>query len=971
MSQPQQVNLKLKGLYTAPNDFSGVPEGALEIADNCVIDYDNLLESRRGFEFVPGNLPLNSDRIYRWANYQNVRIVKYAADQLGYYSGGAYIPYSGTYANPDDVLAKSRFFQANQNLYISSAAGVYKLDAYNSTPAKAGVPKGLDLQLALTGSSGFFVTNETASVTGTTVSASPSLSVLSSTDNISVGQIISGTGIPAGTTVSSITQAALVLSTTGTLTAGSTSMTAVPLNAGLAVNQFILGSGIPSDTRITAIAGAGPYTITMSHAATQSAAGVAVSFYSDPIVTMSANASASGTVTLSFSDGAQVGYRALFGIRDANNNVLLGAPTQFTAIANNSGGTRNVQVTFSIPSGITTSHFYQVYRTPQTASQSIVPTDDEQLVYEGNPSGADLSNGYIQITDNTPDSLRGAFLYTSTSQEGISQANEQPPFCKDFCQFRDFAIYFNVKTRQRKKLTILAVGSPSGIQINDTLTIGGVVFTAKATETIASGEFAVVTSGTPSQNITDTANSLVRVINRYASNTVFYAFLISGPTDLPGQLLIEERGYGAASFALTSSRGGAYTPALPTSGTTVSTAQDVYKNGVMISKQGQPEAVPSTNLLFAGDAAQEGLRCIPTREYVFFLKQDGIFRGTGTTPSAFQISPFDLTTKLICPDSAVSLSNQIYGFFDEGACTVSDTGVQVISRAIETDLKQIAVQAPTEVTTYGFGVAYDTDHKYILSLPISAGDTFTRQQYVYNVATSLWTRWTRSATSGFVDPIEDKLYLGNNSDTASVERKNLTYTDFVDESFAVNIVSFTDAVIQLTSAVGIVAGDILYQSGTVFSIITLVDELTGIVVVEDELTWALGAASVQAAIENEVQWKPIVAGNPMYVRQYSEGIILFKRTRFNFGVIKFYTDISQAFEEVPLVGDLVTGWGLFPWGEAAWGGSNRSRMIRFLVPQEKQMGSLLTVNLNIRNGYSGFSTEGLSMSFNMVNQEAS
>ena len=534
MPQEQQVNLKVKGLYTAPNDFTGVPDGALDQADDVVIDHDNLVESRRGFDYLSGTLPLVSDRINRFTTYQGTKIIQYGASSLAYYNAGWNL-YSGSFSAPDSVLAKVRFYEANQNLYISTSTGVYKLDAYTNTPAKAGIPKGLDLQLALTGASGFLGVNSAVITTGTTTSASPNLTVLGTTSGITVGQYVSGSGITAGTTVSSITASATIVTTTGTTTAGSTSLSALPLNTGITANQFITGTGIPSGTRVVSISGAGPYTVVMSQSASASGTTVPVSFASDPIVTLSANSSASASgVNLTFSAGSQVGYRALFGIRDANNNLIYGAPTQFTSVANNTGATANVQVTFSIPSGITTSHFYQVYRSAQTAGSTIIPIDDEQLVYEGNPTSGDLSNGYIQITNSTPDSLRGLPLYTGSSQEGISQQNEPPPFCKDFCAFKNFGIYANVQNPQRKKLTILSVAGTSGIAIGDTLVIAGVTFTAQASETVSSGYFQVFSSGTPAQNIANTANSLIKVINRYTANTATYAYLLSGPTDLPG-----------------------------------------------------------------------------------------------------------------------------------------------------------------------------------------------------------------------------------------------------------------------------------------------------------------------------------------------------------------------------------------------------------------------------------------------------
>lgn len=974
MAQEQQINLKLKGLYLASNDFSGVPDGALDEANNIVIDEDNLGEPRRGFQQLVGTLPLVSDRINRFTNYQGFKVVQYRDSKVASYNAGVYTTYSGTFNHPDPSLAKLRFVEAQQNLFWSTSAGIIKLDAIGNVPAAAGIPKGLDLQLALTGSSGFFGTNEAATVTGNTTNLSANLTFLSSIDGIIVGQIVFGTGIPAGTTVSSITPSVTTLITTGDITAGSASMTNVPTSSGLTVGNFISAAGVPEGTRITVIAGAGPYTITMSNAAIATTTAVPVTFSSDPVVTMSANATATATVSITFSEGSQVGYRLIFGKRDANNNVPVGSPSQFAVISNTTGATTNVQLTSSIPSGITTSHFYQAYRTNQTASTAISPSDDEQLVHEATVTSTDLTNGYVQFTDSTPDSLRGANLYTSTNEEGISQANDPPPYAKDFCLFRNFGIYVNVKSKQRKKLTILAVGAPSGVQIGNTLTIGGITFTAAAAEVIATGTFQVFTTGTAAQNIADTANSLIRVINRYATNTVTYAYLLSGPNDLPGQMLLEERGTGGSSFAITASANGtAYSPALPTSGTTVSSSQDIYKNGVMIAKEGQFEAVPQINLIFAGTASAEILRIIPLREYALILKQDGIYRLTGTSLSSMQIQPFDVTVNLIAPDTAVSLSNEVWGLFDQGVCSISDTGTNVRSRPIENVTKMLVSLAPTAVKTVSFGIAYETDRKYILSLPSSSGDTSTNQQYIFHTFTNAWTRWTRTATAGTVDKVDDRIYFGNSdSNTASYERKDNTYTDYVDESFGVSITASSGKTITLNSVTGITVGDVLYQSSSAASIITSINLGAIQVTVADTLTWTVAAASILPAINSTIQWKPMVAGNPAYVRQYSEGNIVFKRARFNTGAVNMYSDVSQGFESTPLItGFTVATWGTFPWGNQPWGGVNRPRSARFLVPQNKQMCSQLSARLELRNGYSNWAVEGLTMSYNDVNQEVS
>ena len=57
----QELKLKIRGLYTHPNDLSEVPDGALAIADNIVIDEESVAASRRGFDNA-FDLPSGGDR---------------------------------------------------------------------------------------------------------------------------------------------------------------------------------------------------------------------------------------------------------------------------------------------------------------------------------------------------------------------------------------------------------------------------------------------------------------------------------------------------------------------------------------------------------------------------------------------------------------------------------------------------------------------------------------------------------------------------------------------------------------------------------------------------------------------------------------------------------------------------------------------------------------------------------------------
>lgn len=905
----QLLQVRHKGIYTSPNEFSSVPDGALLKANNCILTVDNILESRRGFDRI-SVLPDSADRFSRFEVYQDVIMATYSNSKLAYKNGATFTALSGTYADPDSLLARRRFLLANSCLYMTTAAGIYKQDAYNATPTLAGMYKGLDLQLTLDSS------------TGTAVAA----------DN-------------------------------------------------------------------------------------------------------------------------QLAYRVLWGIRDAQNNLILGPPSGIAIIVNPTGGTtKDIDITFTIPSGITTSHFYQIYRSKASGGDDITPDDNLGLVIENNPTAGELVTGTISVTDSTTDDLLGTTIYTAPSIEGIAYANERPPQADDIEEFSDSICYANIKSKHRKEFTILATGGTAGIAFNDTLVINGVTYTAKGTETIASGYYSLsavatttgdttnanptltnvassaglkigrkitgtnipantfigaftsttislvdsagapvnatgstagvtltitpmtvaysTTAATPSQNIYDTAESLIRVINRYASNTGVYAYYLSAPGDLPGKILIEERGLGGSSFALTASaHGSAFNPVLPTSGTTVSSSNDDFQNAIMFSKTGKGEAVPLGNIRRVGSANNAIRRIKKLRNSLFIYKErEGIFRMTGTSPENFQIELFDSSAKLLAPDSVAVVNNQVWALCDQGITTTTEGGVSVVSRPIEDILLEQFGASFDALRYYTFGVGYETERQYFLWTVSTSADTVPSQALVFNIFTQSFTRWPLAKTTAIVNPVDDKMYLGDGSTyNLDQERKGRNYTDYVDYGVSVTVSSVSSTTVNLVSSSEVEVGDLLYQSTTLQSVITEVQP--GYVVTRDALAFTAGAATVYKAIDCEVEYAPATGANPGTAKQFSEIAMLFKTARFDSATVSFATDNSAYFEDVTLAGSRTGLWGLFPWGDEAWGGTGRTVPIRTYIPLEKQRGSYLRVKFQHRQGYGSFKLLGFSLPFRDTNSK--
>ena len=659
----------------------------------------------------------------------------------------------------------------------------------------------------------------------------------------------------------------------------------------------------------------------------------------------------------------RVAYRMIFGYKDANDNLILGAPSGRTSIKNTSGSTSNVSVTSTIPDGVTVDWICQLYRSAEVDNSAsyIEPNDELQLVFERKPTSAEITAGTLTIIDEVPDELRGPIIYTAPTQETIAYQNEIPPLAEDIALFKNVTFYANVTSKHRYNLTLTSVGGTNGIGVNDTITIGGVTYTAKSGENIANAHFEVFTSGSlsASQKIAETAKSLVRVINRHTNSTV-YAFYLSGPTDLPGLILLEERSIGGGEFYVLSSKQTCWNPSdIPTSGTTSASANDRFKNGLFWSKPLQPEAVPLVNQVRIGSEDSEILRVIPLREALYIFKEDGIFRLTGSYP-IFDVELLDASAKLIGRETPAILNNQIYCLTDQGVSVVSD-GVRVISRPIEESLRSLFADDLDVVKNTSFGVSYETERKYHLFLVSSSADTYPKYSYVFNVFTNAWTKHLFSATAGIAN--KDNLYLSDaDSHYVVVDQKSFNYLDYADYGFQTTITNISGDQVTLNSGIdNISEGDIIKQSDTVFAVVTSTDNITGIATVNSEPGFTNDACDILKAIPTDIKWVPIDMENPGMIKQHHTVIFLFKYDYNGTGYMVTETDLSPAEETTPLVGLGSSLWGLFNWGEARWGGVNLRRPIRMHPPRNKQRCSQFIVSFRHSWGYSPWELQGVTV----------
>lgn len=882
----QTLSLKISGLYSDPNNLGSVPEGALEIADDVVIDRESVVETRRG-QYVWAELPVGSTVNAKQFIYENKMLTLASGIMFRDDGEGNLTAYQDTFDQVASGVA-NHATRANQNLYVTTSSGIRRVDDLENEFEAAGAFKALGGVYALTGSSGF----------------------------------------------------------------------------------------LPDDSATA--------------------------------------------------------YRLVWFLTDANDREIVGAPSPRVVALNLEGSSRNVQLTWYIPDGITTDWSYRIYRSATTGSATTIPNDELQLVKEGSPTSAEITAQEFTVTDLVLDSLRGAFIYTAPNNgEGIVAANEPPPIARDLTTFKEITMYAGTKSKHRANLdfvgvsetgfhyqTITGTYAAPGIQVSGTDTTflnegmrvvsagvgldaridsidSATVFTmnvaATGTGTLvtecqdvigitpheyfggsatdaSTNTFEVTLDDTPGGNIETTSQEFTRVINLDTDNEEFYAFYVSSDEDPPGKTLLEERGIGGDTFFLYSSTGDSFNPTLPSAQGSVSSDNDDSPNRIYISKFQQPDAVPLGNSITAGSENDVTHRIIALRDSVFVLRSDGVFQIKGEA-GAFSVSPFDTTIQLRGPETAVVFNNQIFCYTDQGVVAISETASPIRSIPIKNTLLRLSSDLFANFDEIAHAVSYESDRKYILYVPTTTGDTYATQVYVYNDYTGSFTRWTTPRVAGRINPADDRLYTVNPENKSIYrERKQYTADDYVDEQFEVTISAFSGTTITIDTTEDAEVGYTLRQGGRKSKITEVTDATT--LEVEDQITWDIDDATIYKPITSVVKWHPNTAVNPGIMKHFREFTVFALDATFPSLEVAITTNFEPNEETVTIrTEDLGGGWGQFPWGTVPWGQRvANSQPIRSQIPLEMQRCHWINFEVTNDTAFTAFTLAGISVIFEVMSE---
>lgn len=922
---------KFAGLHTTHNYVKSVPEGALATAENVVLGAQDVIEPRRGQYSLSYTAGGQVKQL--WA-FGSDRLVHYGTS-IARDTGSAFSAYSGTFTAVDDTLCRMRGVEAAQNFYVNTATGVKVLDdASTGSFTAAGVPQCLDVyELGMTTSaSGFLVPDRSVAYRATV--AQKDVHGQWREGAPSQRTVVSN---PASITIASgqISRAANVV--TVALTFGDSGQhwkLAYGDTITLSTSEANFASGVKTITGTTingffySEVGANA-TSTIQHTFIIPNRSVVVT------VGIPSGVTSSDTVKLHRTETAPTAATdpgdEMYQVDEQNPPAAISATSGNVVVAGGSAG-NIVTVTYN-------SHPFVLGQSVECSGQAGIPsgvniivrTTANTFVYlDSTATLATTSNQTLTYTprtlvfdDNTPDTMLGDPLYTNPNTgDGLEASHYEPPMAKDMCRFGGRIWWLNTTQKHRFELQLVGVGSPDGVQNGDTITftVSGTPYTYTAA--VAGAMWPYYSDATypgthidgpsarlfppfgPSrlttpEQIEYVAQAFVRCINQDESTVPFYAVYQSAQNDVPGKILIVEKGVGGAAITVTASRAGSWSPILPTSGTTVSSDNSADPAGVIWSDLDQPESVPLGNALRVDAKSDPIWRGIGLRESLFvFKKQGGLYTISNQAP--FRVRELDPTCRLLAPDTAVTLNNQIWALTAQGVCTITEAGVDIVGWPVDYDVRALLNTAQSTITRVPFAVAYESERQLWLWLPANGSSTTATQAYVYSHVTRSFTHVTKNRTCGLVAPTTDVMWLGSgDSNTLVRERKTFDATDYADETYQTTVTGKSGLVLSLASAANVAAGDYLDNGagGT-----ATVQSVNGVdVTVLATTTIAFGnTVTIYKAYPVTVELVPQSLGEPGVSKTVSRVAFSFRNAQFDLGTATVWTDEDPTVAEYTL-----------------------------------------------------------------------
>lgn len=484
------------------------------------------------------------------------------------------------------------------------------------------------------------------------------------------------------------------------------------------------------------------------------------------------------------------------------------------------------------------------------------------------------------------------------------------------------------------------------------------------------------TTGTDSQNIDNTARSIVKCCNLTSVNTFLNAYYVSGAADPVGKMSFFAKDLGQAEFYLivnSSATGGNFTPVIPTSGTTYNSESDNFQHAIMWSKKDQAEAVPLINIKPIGNKGDPILKVVGLVDSVFIFKQnDGVYRLTGDSPSNWTVDVFDNTLTVLQRNSIAKGENGIFAYADAGFINISSSGVEIIGR--DNEYKDLQPSLNTYFEADGYGWFYETEKSYFCSTHNTTSSTDNDIVHVWNTYTRSWrdeehgvyTNDTNIRAARVVNNLT--YYAPLTGSTLLKERKSYTITDYAtpDIELTITAIDTVTNIVTLNTAVTILLESALVQGTYRKTVVSIIDtthiELSNV----NNLT--ANAATIKVGILSELKYQACHCGLPETNKMFKNLYLLFDNdeTEVKNLIVETYTDLEKTATEV-LYNTLSSEYWGKKWG-VIWGLKKLKDLWRLWFTKNHSRGTMLYITIKHRLPEEQVALCGYSVEFEPVTE---
>jgi hypothetical protein len=622
----------------------------------------------------------------------------------------------------------------------------------------------------------------------------------------------------------------------------------------------------------------------------------------------------------------------------------------------------------------------RLYRSESVTPSTSTPPEDAYQVYEALLSATNISNGYIAITDNTPEVLLGEPLYTSPGVEGEAGSNDKPPRAVDVCTVGGSLMLGNLRYKHTLDMRLLATGGSAGIIDGTQITItdGTSPFTMTAeTGTIAAGEFPLYISTSPAQDAERTAQALVDAINTYASNTIVDAFYISSATDPSGMIRLVKRDWGTTGFTVLGGRGSAWNPVFSTD-IAAESRQEISSSSVALSKPGIPDAFPPLSRFEVGEPNEKVLRVLPVRDNkCVIIKERSCWLMSGVWPN-IRIDLIDDTLSFAFPDTAAVLDGTVYVLSSVGVVGISESGVASVGGPVAELTEFLEDEELNFTTADAWGVVDKALGVYLLFLGSEADSDTTSRALVYSPGVRAWSGpWVVDWTAYGRLISTGQIAVGL-PDAPRLALENTAGCDVRGNSVKTVVTRPTATTITVADASDVHVGDTLTWTVTIGpssttrrAVVTAVSGVTLTLNVShlDYFTEGVSTVGLGKAFECIAEPVPLHSGGSGADSQAQDVVLLMDRQRFESANVSVSGgDVGQAYKSSKTLsrwgwGGTEAGESSVPYGERPWGDYNGIRPERCSVPAESQRAPFHCVRFTIREAGAKWRLHGVQVEF--------